>query len=274
MSQRPDSVPHRPEGVSQRPGSVSQRPDFLLFWQDVQDISGYPGGVTARLRRSLAPCRSSPDGLAQSARGRWLNARRGREAATSHRALPTTARPPLKCQHQRSAAATRSPARATRSASCPIEGSAGSHLLLNAGGIEDALLTLEGRWHGFSLGVQLGFFRVRGKCKESVGFARWEAVGNRLEIPFLSRFYADFSRLQRDSADCAAIAEQSQINSDGIAMNSNLHTCRKRGCDAGRMCEVGPPRKRSVPLHFPLFAPTALNGHPALRGIRRPPATT
>jgi hypothetical protein len=29
---------------------------------------------------------------------------------------------------------------------------------------------------------------------------------------------------------------------------------------AGRMCEVGPPRKRDVPLHFALFAPAVLNG--------------
>lgn len=26
-------------------------------------------------------------------------------------------------------------------------------------------------------------------------------------------------------------------------MDSNLHTCRKRGCDAGKMGEVGPPRR-------------------------------
>lgn len=72
-------------------------------------------------------------------------------------------------------------------------------------------------------------FPVSGKRKESVGFVRWKAVGNRLESPVLSRLYSDFSRLQRDSADCAAIAEQSQINSDGIATDSNLHTRRKRG---------------------------------------------
>ena len=29
---------------------------------------------------------------------------------------------------------------------------------------------------------------------------------------------------------------------------------------AGRMCEVGPPRKRDVPLHSALFAPAVLNG--------------
>jgi hypothetical protein len=29
---------------------------------------------------------------------------------------------------------------------------------------------------------------------------------------------------------------------------------------AGRMCEVGPPRKRDVPLHSALFAPEVLNG--------------
>lgn len=208
MSQRPDSVPHRPEGVSQRPGSVPQRPDFLLFWQDVQDISGYPGGVTARLRRSLAPCRSSPDGLAQSARGRWLNARRGREAATSHRALPTTARPPLKCQHQRNAAATRSPARATRSASCPIEGSAGSHLLLNAGGIEDALLTLEGQQHVFPLGVQLGFshkWKVQGKCWFRTVESGRKPVGK-------SRFYRDSIALFHDYSAILPIVQRLQSN--------------------------------------------------------------
>ena len=274
MLQRPDSVPHRPEGVSQRPGSVPQRPDFLLFWQDVQDISGYPGGVTARLRRSLAPCRSSPDGLAQSAKGRWLNARKRGAVATGHRVSPATKKPPLKCQHQQSGTAARSSARVTKTAQRPVDACSGSRSLLSAGGNERGSLTLEGRWLGLSLGVQLGFFPVRGKRKESIGFVRWKAKGNRLESPVLSRFDSDFSRLQRDSADCVAIAEQSQINSDEIATGSNLHTCRKRGCNAGRMCEVGPPRRRGVPLHFPLFAPTALNGHPALRGIRRPPATT
>lgn len=39
---------------------------------------------------------------------------------------------------------TRSPVRATRIASHPIEGAAGSHSLLNVGDIESALLTLEG----------------------------------------------------------------------------------------------------------------------------------
>lgn len=82
------------------------------------------------------------------------------------------------------------------------------------------------------------FFRVCGKCKESVGFARWKAVVNRLGSPVLSRFHSDFSRLQRDSADCAAIAELSQINSGEIAMDSSLITRRKRGGDAGRMGEV------------------------------------
>lgn len=166
MSQRPDSVPHRPEGVSQRPGSVPHRPDILGFWQDIQDISGYPGGVTARLRRALAPFRSSPGGLAQSARGRWLNARRGREAATSHRALPDTARPPLKCQHQRSAVATRSPARATRIASRPIEGAAGSYSLLNAGSIESALLTLAGRGMAVPLAFNLAFFECEERARK------------------------------------------------------------------------------------------------------------
>lgn len=145
MSQRPDSVPHRPEGVSQRPGSVPQRPDFLRFWQDIQDISGYPGGATARLRRALAPCRASPGGLAQSARGRWLNARKRREAATGHRVSSATTRPPLKCQHQQGRTGARSPARVTKTAPRPVDECAGSRSLLSAGGIESGSLTLEGQ---------------------------------------------------------------------------------------------------------------------------------
>lgn len=194
MSHRPDSVPHRPEGVSQRPGCVPQRPDFLQFWQGIQDVSGYPGGVIARLRRALAPCRSSPSGLAQSARGRWLYARKRRG----------------------------------RKASSAIETDSGS-------------LTLEGRLHGFSFGVQLGFFRVCGKCKESVGLVPCKAEANRLESPVLSRFCSSFSRLQRDSADLTVAAGESQINSDQIALDSNLDTYRKQGCDAGKIGEVGPP---------------------------------
>lgn len=266
MSQRPDSVPHRPEDVSHRPGSVPQRPDFLLFWQDVQDISGYPGGVTARLRRSLAPCRSSSGGLAQSAKGRWLNARKRGAVATGHRVSPATKKPPLKCQHQQSGTAARSSARVTTTAQRPVDACSGSRSLLSAGRTERGSLTLEGRWLGFSLGVQLGFFPVRGKRKESIGFVRWKAKGNRLESPVLSRFHSDFSRLQRDSADCVAIAEQSQINSDEIATDSNLHTCRKRGCNAGRMCEVGPPASGLSFFTCPYSHLAVLNGNPALRG--------
>lgn len=113
-------------------------------------------------------------------------------------------------------------------------------------------------------------FQMRGKCKESVGFSRRKVIGNRLESPCLSRLYGDFSRLQRDSADWAAIAEQPQINSDGIAMDSNLHTCRKRGCDAGRMCEVGPPASGSPFFTFPYSHLAVLNGNPALRGCFQP----
>jgi len=35
------------------------------------------------------------------------------------------------------------------------------------------------------------FFWVCGKCKESVVFFRWKAIGNRLESPVLSRLYGD-----------------------------------------------------------------------------------
>lgn len=274
MSQRPDSVPHRPEGVSQRPGNVPQRPDILRFWQDIQDISGYPGGATARLRRALAPCRSSLSGHAQSARGRWLNARREREAAAGHRVSRAAPKPPLKCQHQQSGAAAGSPACVTKTEQISADRCAGSHAASHVIENDSGSLTLEGRRPDLSLGVQLSFSPVRGKRKESAGLVRWKEKGIRLESSFLSRFHRDFSRLRRDSAASVAIAEQSHVNNREIATDSKLHTCRKHGGDAGRMCEVGPPRRRGVPLHFPLFAPTALNGHPALRGIRRPPATT
>lgn len=200
MSQRPDSVLHRPEGVSQRPGSVPQRPDFLQIWQDVQDVLVDPGGVTARLRRALAPCRSSPGGLTQSARGRWLNATKPRGRFRSSNSTESSA----------------------------IE-------------TECCSLTLEGRCHGFSFGVQLGFFRVCGKCKESVGLMSCKADGNRLESPVLSRFCRGFSRLQRDSADLTVAAGESQINSNEKAVDSNLDMYRKQGCDAGKIGEVGPP---------------------------------
>lgn len=178
MLQRPDSVPHRPEGVLQRPGSVSQRPDFLHFLQDIQDVSAYPGGVTARSRRALAPCRASMGRIAKSARSRWLYAtkRRGRRRSSFEGAW---------------------------------------------------LFSWRSTWS----------FRASGKSKESVCFVLCKAEGNRLESPVLSW-------VQRDSADCAAIARQSQINSDEIAVDSNSDAFRKHGCDAGRMCEVGPPASR------------------------------
>lgn len=78
------------------------------------------------------------------------------------------------------------------------------------------------------------FFRVCGKRKESVGFMRWKAKGNRLGSPVLSRFHSVFSRLQRDSADSVVIAAQSHANSREIATDSNLHTCRKRGGESSR----------------------------------------
>ncbi len=76
------------------------------------------------------------------------------------------------------------------------------------------LLTYEGQMKVVHfLGVQL-VFPVCGKRKESVGFMRWKAKGNRWESPVFSRFGSDFSRFQRDSADCGEIAGQSQINSN------------------------------------------------------------
>lgn len=134
-------------------------------------------------------------------------------------------------------------------------------MLLNVRGVESASLTLEGHRPDFSLGVQLGVFPVRGKRKESVGFVRWKAKGNRLVSPVLPRFHSDFSRLQRDSADSVAIAEQSHINSREIATDSNLHTCRKRGCNAGRMCEVGPPASGLSFFTFPYSHLAVLNGN-------------
>lgn len=65
MVQAPECVVQPPEGVAQAPESVVHPPDFLLFWQDIQDISGSPGGVTIRFMRTVIPCRT-----AQSARGR------------------------------------------------------------------------------------------------------------------------------------------------------------------------------------------------------------
>src|SRR5690606_25701949 len=76
---------------------------------------------------------------------------------------------------------------------------------------------------------------------DNVGVMRWRAKGNRLESPVLLRFGSDFSRLQRDSADCAAITEQSHSNRNEMAVDSNWSTRRKRGGGAGRMGEVGPP---------------------------------
>lgn len=208
MSQRPDSVLYRPEGVSQRPGSVPQRPDFLRFLQDIQDVSAYSGGVTARLRRALAPCRTSTRCVAELAGGRWLYAtkRRGRFKSSLQGAW---------------------------------------------------LISWRSTW----------YFRVSGKSKESVCFVPCKAEGNRLESPVLSWF-------QRDSADCAAIARQLQINSDEIAVDSNFDTCRKHGCDAGRMCEVGPPAQRAYLFTGPYSRRAALNGHPALRGRPATAGTT
>lgn len=262
MSQRPDSVPHRPEDVSYRPGSVPQRPDFLLFWQDIQDISGCPGGVTARLRRSLAPCRSSSGGLAQSAKGRWLNARKRGAVATGHRVSPATKKPPLKCQHQQRGTAARSSARVTKTAQRPVDACSGSRSLLGTGGTERGSLTLEGRWLGFSFGVQLGFFQ----CEESARKVLVLCGGKRKETGWKVRFYRDSIAIFHDYSATLPIAEQSQMNSDEIATDSNLHTCRKRGCDAGRMCEVGPPASGLSFFTCPYSHLAVLNGNPALRG--------
>ncbi len=130
---------------------------------------------------------------------------------------------------------------------------------------------MKGRQARNSVLLPLAFnlvFRVCGKRKESAGSVRREVAGNRLKSPVLPRFHSDSSRLQRDSVDFLAIAEQSQINSDGIAMDSNLHTCRKRGCDAGRMCEVGPPASGLSFFTCPYSHLAVLNGNPALRGCR------
>jgi len=113
-------------------------------------------------------------------------------------------------------------------------------------------------------------FPTRGKCKESVGFSRRKVSENRLESPVLSRLYNDYPRLRRDFSDCSAIAEQSQINSNEIVVVSNLDTCRKRGGDAGRMCEVGPPASGSPFFTFPYSHLAVLNGNPALRGCFQP----
>lgn len=270
MSQRPDSVSQRPEGVSQRPGNVPQRPDILRFWQDIQDISGYPGRATARLRRALAPCRSSLNGLAQSARGRWLNARREREAAARHRVSRAAPKPPLKCQHQQSGAAAGSLACVTKTEQISADRCAGSHAASHVIENDSGSLTLEGRRPDLSLGVQLSAFPVRGKRKESAGLVRWKEKGIRLESSFLSPFHRDFSRLRRDSAASVAIAEQSHVNSREIATDSKLHTCRKRGGDAGRMCEVGPPASGSSFFTCPYSHLAVLNGNPALRGSSQP----
>lgn len=211
MSQRPDNVPHRPDGVLQRPGSVPQRPDFLLFWQDIQDISGYPGGATARLRRSLAPCRSSPSGLAQSAKGRWLNARKRGTVATGHRISPGTKKPPLKCQHQQSQTVARSSARVTKTVQRPVDACSGSRSLLSAGGTERGSLTFEGRWLGFFLGVQLVFSSVR-KAQGKYWFCAVESerkpVGKSGFIATLQRFCTITARFCRFGSDCGAIADK------------------------------------------------------------------
>src|SRR5690554_7525666 len=80
VSQRPDRDSQRPDDIAHRPGNVSQGPGILAFWQDIQVISGFPSGVSTRLRRAPTPSKIKPSGLYQSARCRWLNARRGRIA--------------------------------------------------------------------------------------------------------------------------------------------------------------------------------------------------
>ena len=68
-----------------------------------------------------------------------------------------------------------------------------------------------------------------------------------------------------------ALRDESRGNSACMALKPHRHPRRNGVQEAGRMCEVGPPCKHGVPLHFPLFAPAALNGNPALRGHRRTP---
>ncbi|CAM5202398.1 hypothetical protein CDEN61S_00025 [Castellaniella denitrificans] len=218
MSQRPDSVPHRPEGVSQRPGSVPQRPDILRFWQDIQDISGYPGGVTARLRRALAPCRSSPGGLAQSARGRWLNAKEGGDVATGRRA-------PFKCQHQQRGRGERSADRSTRTAPRVVNEFSEYHLLLNVSGVESVSLTLEGR--------KDGYFPWR--C--STVFAAFF-------LPTLPRFCSDYpdSRpiLHQTSLPHGCFRRIGTVLTKKMA-SADIRGGWNSGGGAGRMGEVGPP---------------------------------
>lgn len=89
----------------------------------------------------------------------------------------------------------------------------------------------------FPLAFNLAFF----ECVESARKVLVSCRAKRREIGWKVQFCSGFSRLQRDSADLTVAAGESQINSDEIAVDSNLDTYRKQGCDAGKIGEVGPP---------------------------------
>jgi len=80
----------------------------------------------------------------------------------------------------------------------------------------------------------LGVWKVQGKCCFFSVESDRKPIGKSGFIAILRRL----SRLRRGSADSAAIAEQSLLESNEIPSDYNFHTRRKRGCDAGRMCEV------------------------------------
>ncbi|EPR1793614.1 hypothetical protein ACU38C_002489, partial [Vibrio cholerae] len=62
---------------SHPPDSDSHPPDFLLFWQDIQDISGYPATSSWVLEVDYL-----------SASGRCFNAKRVADSASSPRLSP------------------------------------------------------------------------------------------------------------------------------------------------------------------------------------------
>lgn len=62
------------------------------------------------------------------------------------------------------------------------------------------------------------FFRVCGKCKESVGFAQWKAVVNRLESPVLSRFHSDSTAISHDSSAILPIVRRLRSYRRSIAV--------------------------------------------------------
>lgn len=80
----------------------------------------------------------------------------------------------------------------------------------------------------------LDVWKVQGKCCFFPVESDRKPIGKSGFIAILWRL----SRLRRGSADSAAIAEQSLLESNEIPSDYNFHTRRKRGGDAGRMCEV------------------------------------